>query len=209
MIPDFLLEKAGIKVYVEVVGFWTPEYLEHKLKQLSKVENVDLIVVADRANACRRLDRMGRTLNVIYYKGTVPLRPILNHLKSRQDELRQQHLKWLRDRDLKFDKPVLTVAEIAAQLGVLEEAVEDLLGERRIQGYRFLGEVLISEVKLKRIEDRLNRRMKERGLTLNEASQLIETLGGGSPTRILEALGFTIAWRGINPETAEVVRKTG
>jgi len=30
MIPDFLLRKNGLEVYLEVVGFWTPEYLEDK-----------------------------------------------------------------------------------------------------------------------------------------------------------------------------------
>jgi predicted nuclease of restriction endonuclease-like RecB superfamily len=28
MIPDFLFEKDGLKVYLEVVGLWTPEYLD-------------------------------------------------------------------------------------------------------------------------------------------------------------------------------------
>ncbi len=27
MIPDFALQKGGLKVYLEVMGFWTPRYL--------------------------------------------------------------------------------------------------------------------------------------------------------------------------------------
>jgi predicted nuclease of restriction endonuclease-like RecB superfamily len=209
MIPDFLFEKAGMKVYMEVAGFWTPEYLKHKLKQLSKVENVDMMVAADRSNACQRLNRMGRRLKIIYYKGKVPLKPIIDHLKSREDELGKRQLKQLRDRNLKFDEPVLTVAEIASQLGLLEEAVEDLLREQSIPEYRLLGDVLIRESKLNMIEKRLNQRAKEGSLTLNEVGRLIEESGGLRPTKVLEALGYRIEWHGINPEKAKVYRKTG
>jgi uncharacterized protein len=29
-IPDFSLERNGTRIYVEIIGFWTPEYLRHK-----------------------------------------------------------------------------------------------------------------------------------------------------------------------------------
>ncbi|MEO9294612.1 MAG: DUF790 family protein [Nitrososphaera sp.] len=37
LIPDFMFEKYGRKVYLEIVGFWTPEYLERKLKKLADI----------------------------------------------------------------------------------------------------------------------------------------------------------------------------
>jgi len=33
-IPDFGFEKNGVKAYLEVVGFWTDEYLQKKLGKL-------------------------------------------------------------------------------------------------------------------------------------------------------------------------------
>ena len=209
MLPDFLFEKKGLRVYMEVAGFWTPEYLRHKLRQLEGVENVDMIVAADRSNACQQLDRLGRRLNVIYYKSKVPLRPILDHLNSRENALRETQRKRLRDRELKVEGPVTTTADIAEQLDVLEEAVKDVLQERRIPGYRLLGDVLISEATLNLIEERLTQRTGEGVLTLNEATQLIEELGGVRPTRILEALGYGIEWHGIDPNKARIRRKLG
>ena len=32
IIPDFSLERAGVKIYVEIVGFWTEEYFCEKQK---------------------------------------------------------------------------------------------------------------------------------------------------------------------------------
>jgi hypothetical protein len=209
MIPDFLFEKAGMKVYMEVAGFWTPEYLRHKLQQLRDVEGVDMIVAADRSNACQRLDRMGRRLNIIYYKRKVPLRFILDHLNSREDELRKHQLKKLQGMDLKVEGAVVEVKEIAEKLDVLESVVEEEFRERSISGYNLLGDVLIREDVLKMIEKRLNQRITEGDLTLREATQLIEKWGGVRPTRILETLGYRIEWHGIDPEKARVRRKTG
>jgi predicted nuclease of restriction endonuclease-like RecB superfamily len=38
-IPDFMFEKYGARVYLEIVGFWTPEYLERKLQKIRAVFN--------------------------------------------------------------------------------------------------------------------------------------------------------------------------
>jgi predicted nuclease of restriction endonuclease-like RecB superfamily len=207
MIPDFLFDKAGMKVYMEVAGFWTPEYLRHKLKQLQEVEGVDMIVAADRAHACHQLDRLGKKLNIIYYKGKVPIRPVFDHLRTREAELRRLQLEQLREQELHIDEPVVTAAKIAAQLGVMEEAVKESLRHRDIPGYRLLGDVLISDSTLEKIGGRLDERMGEGSLTLKEAIKLVEDMGGARPSRILEHLDYRIEWHGINTEKAEVRRK--
>jgi hypothetical protein len=168
-----------------------------------------MIVAADRSNACQQLDRIGRQLNVIYYQRNVPLRPILDHLNSREAALRETHRKYLKDRKLTVEGSVMTTADIAEQLGVLEEAVKDVLQERRIPGYRLLGDVLISEVTLNLIEEQLTQKTEEKTLTLNEATQLIEEWGGVRPTRILETLGYSIEWHGIASDKARIRRKAG
>jgi len=35
-VPDFSLQRDSTKAYLEIVGFWTPEYLAKKLKNLKK-----------------------------------------------------------------------------------------------------------------------------------------------------------------------------
>lgn len=36
-IPDFMFEKYGNRVYLEIVGFWTPDYLERKLQKVRQI----------------------------------------------------------------------------------------------------------------------------------------------------------------------------
>src|SRR5271157_1298657 len=35
-IPDFSLERNGTRIYVEIIGFWTPEYLKQKIQKLNQ-----------------------------------------------------------------------------------------------------------------------------------------------------------------------------
>jgi predicted nuclease of restriction endonuclease-like RecB superfamily len=208
MIPDFLFEKAEMKVYMEVAGFWTPEYLRHKLRQLQEVKGVDMIVAANRSHAGEKLDRLGRRLNVIYYKREIPLRPILDHLNSREATLGKLQLQRLRNTELKLEGAIVKVTEIATTLNVLDSVVEEELKRRSLPGYRLLRDVLISDEILKRIADRVNQRLTEGTLTLSEAIQLIEEIGGVNPTRILKMLGYQIEWHGIDPTRARVHRTT-
>ena len=206
MIPDFGFQKASIRVYMEVVGFWTPQYLQEKVKKLRLVD-VDMIVAADRDLACQKLDRVGERLNVIYYQRRVPLRPVLVHLKAREESLVREQTRSLRPEALPVLKPVVEAKELAEELGVLEEAVMRVLREGVIPGYTRLGDMLIRDSKLKQIQERLKKRLGEGKLSLGEASRIIEDLGGRRPTSILDALGYRVEWHGIDPESAKVCRK--
>ncbi|MDX1748195.1 MAG: DUF790 family protein, partial [Halobacteriales archaeon] len=51
MIPDFAFEYAyaDFRVFFEIMGFWTPEYVAKKLDQLETVEDVEMIVAVDHS----------------------------------------------------------------------------------------------------------------------------------------------------------------
>jgi hypothetical protein len=50
--PDLVLERGADRVVVEVVGFWTPDYLERKVASLAKVTDAPMIVCVDETLAC-------------------------------------------------------------------------------------------------------------------------------------------------------------
>ena len=50
--PDFVLERGAERVVVEVVGFWTPDYLERKAAHLAKAQGAPMIVCLDETLAC-------------------------------------------------------------------------------------------------------------------------------------------------------------
>jgi hypothetical protein len=52
-ILPFSLERNGLRVYVEIVGFWTPEYLKYKIQKLNSLQGRErLILLVNRSLAC-------------------------------------------------------------------------------------------------------------------------------------------------------------
>lgn len=54
VVPDFVFTHAdGTEVALEIVGYWTPEYLAEKLAKLAAVHGVDMLIAVPRRLALR------------------------------------------------------------------------------------------------------------------------------------------------------------
>jgi uncharacterized protein len=84
-VPDFVLRHAdGRRVLLEIVGYWTPEYLEAKLKTLRCFQNAPLMIAlaqnarhqmfADKLLACR--------IPVVPYKSTLTVKSVMQRLEA-------------------------------------------------------------------------------------------------------------------------------
>ncbi len=208
VIPDFSFEKEGIKIYMEIVGFWTTEYLTRKIKKLEKT-TVDMLVAVDKALACERLQRLGKheKLNLVYYHKRIPLSPILRHLNSALKELRERQIKLLKDLTIAFAEPIVNYAAFAAEVGVSTEAVKDMLKERPPKDYIPLEDSLVKKERLEQVGKTLAEKAHRNGrLSLIEAQKIIEEEKVKDSSGVLKILGYRIVWRGIDPENAEVIR---
>ena len=99
-IPDFVFEKYGVKVYLEIVGFWTRDYLKRKLEKIKDLttnpvtaEGTDLLIAANLDNYISengdkiRIDSIFSKFiakkNLIFYKkDEIPFGPIIKYLKD-------------------------------------------------------------------------------------------------------------------------------
>ncbi len=80
IVPDFVFHhEDGTTVALEIVGYWTPEYLADKLKRLAAVREMNLIVAVPRALAVR-----AGTLpaSVLPFKRRLLLRDLMPHLEA-------------------------------------------------------------------------------------------------------------------------------
>jgi len=103
LIPDFAFEKYGIRIYLEIVGFWTKEYLEKKIQKIAdltktiQTENnaVDFFIAVNDAGYASSNSNVKEKLawekitsfiskeRLIFYKNDkVPVKPFLDYLKS-------------------------------------------------------------------------------------------------------------------------------
>lgn len=204
MIPDFVFRKGGVQVYMEVVGFWTEEYLRHKIEKLGMIKDLDMIVAVDQELACHKMDRVAEKLNVFYFKTKIPLKPVLSYLKEAERKLKEVQTKRIKSMPIKLSEPVVDIRELAKKLGVLEEAAREILKERQVPGYLLLSDILIKESKLEEIKNKLKEQLRKEELNLVDASSLIEEMGGKKPIEIIEALGYRIEWHGIDPKASKI-----
>ena len=206
IIPDFSLEKAGIKIYLEIVGFWTEEYLLRKIEKLKQVE-AKMLLLVNEALACEKLSALEKRpqLDLIYYRDKISLAPILRYLETKFEEVKSKEIKLLEGLPIKFTEPVVAFREFADRIGVSEEAARAFLAANPPSGYVALADILVSNEKLLQIGDRIKEAISQSGkLSLKEAARIIEEEGVDDSANVLAILGYRIKWRGINSEQAEV-----
>jgi predicted nuclease of restriction endonuclease-like RecB superfamily len=79
-VPDFVFEREdGRRVIMEVVGFWTSEYLREKVKTLRAFREHNIILAVGQAGA-RRIS--GLPPDTIYYKSALKIKDVLERLEN-------------------------------------------------------------------------------------------------------------------------------
>jgi len=208
IIPDFSFERQNVKVYMEVVGFWTAEYLRRKIEKLKKID-VKMLIAVDETLACEKLAKLDKRakLNIVYYRKKIPLTSILRYLKELFQPVAEKQASFVKNLAVTFLEPIVKYEEFAARIGVSTESVRTALTEKPPQGYIVLPNSLVKKDKLKEIGKTVKEEMSRTGrLPLPEAVKIIETEGVEDVSNVLKALGYKIVWRGISPETAEVIK---
>ena len=207
MIPDFKLQKGKMSLYLEVAGFWTPKYLEDKIRKLSFLDDFDFIVIANKKWDCQKLKKLEERLSLIFYEKRIPLKPLLKILKKKEEVYIEREVASL-SLELFFDlqDSLIEFSKLARKFDVLEESVKIFLRDQDVKGYVNLGDSLISETKLCEIERKLFGRLETNEVSYAEAVKLIEESGGKNPIRILEVLKFGVKWHGIDPDSARIYK---
>ena len=72
MIPDFAIEHPdGRRAILEIVGFWTPEYLDEKLAKIQAADLDHLLVAVSERLECSADDFEGASARVLWFKSGI------------------------------------------------------------------------------------------------------------------------------------------
>jgi len=83
-VPDFVFRhKDGTEVLMEIIGFWTPEYLTHRRETLRKFQHHNILLAIPESSL--KVDP-GSTKNVVPYKKALLLTPVLEALNKLQNQ---------------------------------------------------------------------------------------------------------------------------
>ena len=206
IIPDFSLEKAGIKIYLEIVGFWTEAYLHRKIQKLKQVE-AKMLLLVNEALACEKLSSLDKRpqLDLIYYRNKISMAPILRYLETKFENVKSKEINLLEGLAIRFTEPIVDFKEFATRIGVSSEAARTFLTVNPPPNHVALADILVNKEKLQQIDDRIKLAIGQSGkLPLKDAARIIEEEGIDESTNVLTMLGYRIKWHGINSEQAEV-----
>ena len=123
-IPDFSLERNGTKIYVEIIGFWTPEYLKHKIQKLNQLqEKESMILLVNRNLACTGSEFQAD--NLLFYDKKIPHLEIIKILRRYEEKQQAEKITKLKGMEISFgsDVSVINLDEVAQRYGVSLEAI--------------------------------------------------------------------------------------
>ena len=191
-IPDFAFDYAyaDFRVYFEIMGFWTPEYVEKKLAQLEAIDDVELLVAVDEDLGVGQAVE-ARDHRAIPYSGTVRLKDVRDALRRYEGELVAESAGDLPD-ELTPAADVVTLETLAADYGVSESAIED----KRFPDHERVGRTLVRPSVLAEVGDRI-----EAGMALSTVENVLDEYGLDDASATLSALGYRVEWAGLSGGT--------
>jgi uncharacterized protein len=188
MIPDFVFDyhHSEFRVFFEIMGFWTPEYVEKKLAQLSDLEDVELVVAVDESLGVGE-EIAARDFRAIPYSGTVRLKDVAAVLREYEGQLVAESAAAL-PQELRPDDDVVTREALAADHGVSEDALADVT----FPDHESVGRTLIRPSVLEELGEEI-----EAGLSLSDAESILERYGVDDSSAVLSKLGYRVEWEGL------------
>src|SRR5215204_3117504 len=225
-IPDFMFEKYDKKIYLEIVGFWTKEYLERKLQKLADIfiisadsrkrnnYKIDLLFIAlneDFACSKSSFSSIVPKEQLIFYKNdTVPVKPILDYLKSIDREMIERkvndpNLKIELDRDDDNNNAVISINEVAQKYCIPAEVARRISLRDNKEKYVEAGMYLIPKSKALKLESLLAGTSR-----FIDACSILskEGIPESCHAELIVKLGYDVSSQSIDASTAIIVKRT-
>ncbi len=192
MIPDFKVSKGLVKVYIELVGFWTPDYVRKKVEKVRKVKEPVLLVVR-KDLLVAPMGRLGA--DVLLFERRLDKAPLIRKLKELERSL-------LPRAHIKVEGDLVSLGELSRESGYTKSQLKDLLKE--VRGYSLVGGYLISQELLDRIRELV---LRERPRKIGELKSLLrkEGLPTSAAVALAEEVGLKVRWRSLEEDEADLL----
>ena len=213
MIPDFLFERFGRKVYFEIVGFWTKEYLERKAAKLKVLfynneknknnKSIDLLVAVNSDLSCSQIETISKD-RVFTFKKDVSIKPVLEHLKQIDVEITEEKAVNTKIKLDEHSLDLISIKQIAQEYAIPETAVLKILKTDYPNEYVVIGSYLISKEKTVIVNNVLDGITKfVQACTVMTSNKIPDSCHAD----LLSKLGYDVIWNDLNPNNATITKK--
>jgi hypothetical protein len=188
---DAAADESPFRVFFEVMGFWTPEYVEKKLDQFATVDDdVELVVAADESLAVAE-DVAELDHRVVTYSGSVRVKDVVDVLRAYEAELVAEAAAAL-PAELSPAADAVSLSALADSHGVSEDALDAV----SFPDHELVGRTLVRPAVLDALADEL-----EPGTSLADAEELLAARGLTDASAVLSRLGYRVEWEGLGGGT--------
>ncbi|MFP3242504.1 DUF790 family protein [Caldisphaera sp.] len=185
-IPDFMLSKNNINIYVEIVGFWTKEYLRRKSEKVREIK-LPLILIIDESLGYDDFN----SENVIKFKKTINIAAVYYLINKIYNNMIDK-IKINDNKDIYVKENVISYDYISKKFNVPRESIKE---GNFITGYTKLKNYLIKNEFLEEL--------KKENFNNKRISELVNKYGEWI-TEVLDYLGYQVKWINI---TDAIVKK--
>ncbi|MDS0258043.1 DUF790 family protein [Haloarcula sp. S1CR25-12] len=179
-----------LRLFFEVMGFWTPEYVAKKLDRLADVDDVTMLVAVDESLGVGA-DIEARDHRAIPYSGTIRVKDVRDALRPYEDQLVASSAADIPE-EFRPEADVVSLAALADEYGVSEAALAD----KTVPDHERVGRTLIRPSVLDDLAERI-----EAGQSLATVEELLDEHGIDDDGAVLSRLGYRIEWDGLSGGT--------
>ena len=225
MIPDFVFERFGRKVYFEIVGFWTKQYLENKAAKLQSIfgansnsnknytktnngkenknqEDVSLLVAVNSELACSQIESISSD-NIFTFKKEVPIKPVLQYLRKLDEEIVKENISSTKIQ-LEKELDIISVQNISKDYRIPVESALKILSTDYPEHIPINKTHLISKKKIEETKKQIEGISK-----FVDACKILESndIPEICHAEFLSELGYDVTWNDLNPDNATITEK--
>lgn len=137
-ISDFALTRARRRIYVEILGFWTPSYRERKIQKLQQLQGRNDLLLAIPGEAKEAFAPIAALFPIVYYDGQLSATEVLHVLRHHYDDFAER---------LMLIDSAAVQAQVAARYVLSERACYEVLHcYRRSELQQAVEQVLTSQL---------------------------------------------------------------
>ncbi|MGC8567013.1 MAG: DUF790 family protein [Caldisphaera sp.] len=185
-IPDFLVMRDNIKIYIEIVGFWTKEYLRKKAEKIRQINKPILLVVDESLGYENFNDNY-----IIKFKKEINVGLIYSWLNNYYNSNTSININEIREK-LSLNENVISFDEISKKYNVPMNIIKK---ELSVNGYTKMKNFFIKNDYLQQLKnnDYSNKKLTE-----------LTKVYGDWIQELVEFLGYQLKWIGV---TDAIVKK--
>lgn len=200
VIPDFGFSwrDGPVVAYLEIAGFWTPDYLARKLERMRRLPSgTPLLLAIDDALALGEAATAG--VEVVRFEDDLDPMRVLSWLREREEALHERDAGSV---SIPRDAPVVDLARLARERGVSLDAVERALTRDGAGARERVANTLVAPAVLAEADAKLSE-----GMPVAEAEAALRAFGLDDASSVLARLGWSAQWRGLDASAATLRRR--